>query len=164
MIEKRASGWWYPWIFVAAMVMVVCVNGVLAYLAVSTWTGLDTKNYYDRGLRYNDTLAAAEEQQQRGWNMVFAGTPATMASDGKDSVVAVTFRDRSGRPIDDLVVEAILIRPTAEGFDTIYALAHRGNGVYAGQVVVPLPGQWDARIHARRGGETFQTSRRLFVN
>ncbi len=161
MMAKRAAGWWYPWVFVAAMVMVVCVNGLLAYLAVSTWTGLETKNYYDRGLRYNDTLAAAEEQDARGWTMDWTGTPATAAGDGAN--LAVTFRDRSGRPIEDLVVEAILIRPTQEGLDTVHVLSHEGNGIYAGPVVVPLPGQWDARIHARRRGETFQASRRLLV-
>jgi nitrogen fixation protein FixH len=145
------------------MVMVVCVNAVLAYFAVSTWTGLETKSYYDRGLRYNDTIAAAQDQEQRGWSMVFTGTP-TMRTDAGDSL-AVMFKDRSGRPIDDLTVEAILIRPTREGFDGAFSLRHQGGGVYAGSVVLPLPGQWDARIHARRrGGETFQASRRLFVH
>ena len=163
MRADRASGWWYPWIFVAGMVMVVCVNGVLAWFAVSTWTGLETKNYYDRGLRYNDTIAAAQDQQQRGWTMDFTGTPVTKADGGGD-LLAVTFKDRTGRPIDDLSVEAILIRPTVEGFDAAFVLRHQGDGVYASEVLVPLPGQWDARIHAHRRGETFQASRRLFVN
>jgi nitrogen fixation protein FixH len=163
MTAKRAPGWWYPWIFVAGMATVVCVNLVLAYFAVSTWTGLETKNYYDRGLRYNDTIAAAQDQEARGWNMVFTGAPTTVA--GEDgATLAVSFKDRTGQPIDDLTVEALLIRPTVQGFDAAFALRHQGNGVYAGQVLFPLPGQWDARIHARRRGETFQASRRLFVN
>jgi nitrogen fixation protein FixH len=160
MTARRAPGWWYPWIFVVGMVMVACVNGVLAFFAVSTWTGLETKNYYDRGLRYNRTIAAAKEQDARGWSMTFSSLPADMTNGG---VLGVTFTDRFGGPIDDLAVEAILMRPTQEGLDAAFALHHQGGGVYAAEVSVPLPGQWDARILAHRKNENFQASRRLFV-
>ncbi|MGE5500712.1 MAG: FixH family protein, partial [Ignavibacteriales bacterium] len=44
MAAERRPGWWYPYIFVAAFVVVVGVNAAMAYFASSTFTGLETDN------------------------------------------------------------------------------------------------------------------------
>src|SRR5690606_15078373 len=63
----RPRGWWYPWLFVAALGLVVAVNGVLISYAVGSFSGLDTAQPYERGLDYNATLAAARAQEEMGW-------------------------------------------------------------------------------------------------
>ena len=60
MAGARPRGWWYPWIFVGAMAVVVVVNGILAWLAVGTWTGIETEDHYRKGLAYNENLAAEQ--------------------------------------------------------------------------------------------------------
>lgn len=163
MAARRTDGWWYPWIFVGCMFLVVVVNGVLAYLAVASWTGLDTEDYYRRGLAYNDTIAAAEAQDRRGWRMELALTPEKGTQGRRVAAVAADFEDRTGRPLSDLNVEVMLTRPTNEGSDLTIALANTGNGSYAAKAAVPLPGQWDARVIAWRGGDRFQASQRVFL-
>lgn len=167
MARVRQRGWWYPWIFVGAMVLVVVVNGIMAAFAVRTFPGLQTENAYNKGLRYNETLAAGRAQAERGWRMEAEITPEPQAAAAeageREAEVVVSFVDRDGQPLDRLEVEAQLIRPTVKGYDRTLSLGYRGAGVYAGTVSLPLAGQWDARISARRGTETFEATRRLFI-
>jgi nitrogen fixation protein FixH len=67
MPGRRPDGWWYPWIFVAGMLVVVVVNAVMITYAIGTFPGLQTEDAYRKGLAYNRTLAAAREQEERGW-------------------------------------------------------------------------------------------------
>ncbi len=151
----RSRGWWYPWIFVAGMAVVVVVNGVMAFLAVTTWTGLETKGHYRKGLAYNEDLAAARAQRQRGWQV-----EVEFAADGG---VGVSFRDGDGVALEDLAVQVLAVRPTHEGYDVAADLIHVGEGRYRGRLELPLPGQWDLRVHAFRGKIAYQTSKRIQV-
>ncbi|MCW8952841.1 MAG: FixH family protein, partial [Rhodospirillales bacterium] len=54
--NNRKPGWWYPWIFVGGMTIVVIVNGIMIYFALSTFTGLETRNHYEKGLAYNTNI------------------------------------------------------------------------------------------------------------
>ena len=157
----REDGWWYPWIFVVGMAFVALINGIMVFFALNTWTGLETDRHYDKGLAYNDNLAAAQVQAELGWRMDVAYTPSPAV--GEPGELAVTLTGTGERPLVDLDVTALLIRPTHEGFDRAVELKHAGSGIYKGRVAIPLPGQWDARIHARRPDAEFQEVTRLFV-
>ncbi|MCZ8150271.1 MAG: FixH family protein, partial [Roseomonas sp.] len=50
---------WIPWAFVGGMTVVVLVNLVLVYAALSTFTGVTTGRSYDRGRAYNLVLEEA---------------------------------------------------------------------------------------------------------
>ncbi len=163
MRKPRQAGWWYPWIFVGGMLVVIAVNGVLITLAITTWPGLQSDDYYRQGLEYNRTLAAAREQGRRGWRMDMAFTPIEGTDDQHRGDLIITFTDRDGQPLRNLIVEATLFRPTHEGFDRSVSLDHRGKGKYVGAVEVPLSGQWKARVHAHHDGDNFQMSRRINV-
>jgi nitrogen fixation protein FixH len=164
MAKVRQSGWWYPWIFVGGMAVVIAVNVVMITLAVGTFPGLDTKDYYRKGVTYNRTLAADRAQAQRGWHMDFAFAPfGAAADDPHRGEVVVTFTDREGRPLESLEVEGTLIRPTREGIDVTLDFDNRGHGAYAATISPSLPGQWKARIHARQGSDNFQEIRRIDV-
>jgi len=159
--KSRPDGWWYPWIFVAGMAVVVAVNGVLAVVAFATFSGLDTQDYYEKGLVYNQDLAAARAQAARGWRFEFALRDVRAEGDVRRGEIVATFATREGRPLDNLEVRALILRPTVEGFDREVPLAAAGNGIYTGRVDFPLPGQWTVRIHAYRGNDVFQESRRV---
>jgi len=163
MARPRQPGWWYPWIFVGGMLVVIAVNGVLITLAVSTFSGLETEEHYRKGLAYNQALAAAEAQERRGWQMALTFTPESSADGKRQGDLAVTFVGKDGRPLENLEVEAVLRRPAREGFDVAVVLDQRSGGVYGAAVSLPLPGQWEAHVHAYRDGDNFQESRRLSV-
>ncbi|MBL8668679.1 MAG: FixH family protein [Rhodospirillales bacterium] len=170
MRRARADGWWYPWIFVLGMLVVIAVNIVLITSAIDTFPGLDTEDAYQKGLAYNQTIAAARAQEARGWQADVRYAPRADAASaagreaaGHEGELVVTLRDKAGEPLYGLDVDAALIRPTRSGLDTRVSLQPAGNGEYRGEAILPLPGQWDVRVFARRGNEDFQATRRIMV-
>lgn len=157
--SRRNKGWWYPWLFVGGMLFVVAVNAVLITLAIGTFPGLQTEDYYRKGLAYNEALAAAEEQARRGWrvHIEFRG------QEDRAGELIVQVADRDGSPINSLQINALLIRPTHEGYDESVVLEGIGDGEYRRQLVLPLSGQWDVHVVANRDGQRYQDTRRIMV-
>ena len=151
--EKRRS-WWIPWTFVAGFVVIITVNAVLVVFSLSTWTGLETEDAYNKGLGYNKVLAAAEAQRARGWS-------ASMAY--ADGALEVELADRTGSGITGLTVTAALIRPTHEGYDQTVILRETAPGRYALPVTFPLAGNWDVRVRAEGVGDPWYQTTRIWV-
>ncbi|MCW9040013.1 MAG: FixH family protein [Rhodospirillales bacterium] len=165
--NNRKPGWWYPWIFVGGMTIVVVVNGIMIYFALSTFTGLETKNYYEKGLAYNTNIEAARLQAAMGWQASVAYLPssdATVATpEAREGLLEVTFRDRGSNPISGLKVDAKILRPTIEGFDQEVTFAERGEGRYGVVLKLPQAGQWEVRVVARGGEMPYQHSQRIVI-
>jgi nitrogen fixation protein FixH len=150
---------WGPWVFFAMFAVVIAANGVLVFFAVGSWTGLETDGAYEKGVAYNETLAAARAQAALGWQV-----EVEVVSRGAGRVrLEVTFRDRNGRPLRLNAVTARLVRPTHSGHDLRLPLARLEVGRYGAETIVPLPGQWDVRVLAEHGGGSYQASRRVVV-
>lgn len=156
---KRERGWWYPWLFVGGMLLVIAVNAVLITLAIGTFPGLQTEEYYRKGLAYNEALAAAEEQSRLGWQV----TIEFRAQEDRAGELIVQATDRDGSALDGLQIEARLIRPTHEGYDRSVVLEEGGEGRYRRHLTVPLAGQWDVRVVASRDGQRYQDTRRIMI-
>ncbi len=150
---------WGPWIFFALFGIVLLANGIMVWMAFGTWTGLETRGHYDKGRAYNQVLEAARAQDELGWRVEVALTPAG----GETVSLEARFRDRDGRAVKPGAVTARLVRPTHEGYDLTLPLDERGAGRYGADFVPPLPGQWDVRILADHSGGTFQSVRRLVI-
>lgn len=164
MAGRRTAGWWYPWIFVAGMLVVVVVNVALAAFAVGTFPGLETVGHYRKGLAYNTNIEAARLQAQRGWRMELSFAPEAEApEEDRRGRLRAAFTDHDGNPLSRLTVEAVLTRPTREGYDFRVPLSAEGGGVYSAVIGFPLPGQWAARILAGEDDQHFQEIRRLLI-
>jgi nitrogen fixation protein FixH len=156
-----APGRLYPWLFVAAMGLVILVNAAMIFLAVHSFSGLATQDAYAKGLAFDRTLAAARAQAELGWQVDVAATP--------DPTVAATvtlsadFRDAAGRALDDLTVRAFLVRPTSAGHDRAVDLADHGQGRYRATAALPLRGEWLLTIVARRDSQTWQSTQRVHL-
>lgn len=144
-------------LFVAFFALVAAADGLLVYLSLSSWTGLTAKNYYKRGLEYNQVLRAAERQSNLGWRSDVAFVPEAKLS-GR---VTVRMVDAAGRPIDGLRFVGTVARPTHEGFDRPITLVSVGGGTYEANLTVPLPGLWELRLQATNGRDSFRFRRRL---
>ncbi len=155
--ERQAA--WIPWVFVGLFLLVLAANGTLVVIAVSTFTGLETTQAYEKGLAYNNRLAAAAEQESLGWAAEFEMTPMG------EQRVALTFdlTDQLGSPITSAEVKAVLLRPVQEGHDMTIRLADLGHGRYAAEAVLPLPGQWDIQLTARAREKAYQLAERIHV-
>jgi nitrogen fixation protein FixH len=146
-------GRWIPWVFVGGMALVVVVNLVMVYLALSTFTGVTTGRSYDRGRAYNQVLAEAARQDQLGWT-------ARVTLEGRALAVAVT--DREGLPVGGRI-EGVLRRPL-EGAEIALDFAAAGAGRFIALVAPPAPGQWEARLTlAAPDGARFDIRQRVIA-
>ncbi|MEX0814747.1 MAG: FixH family protein, partial [Dongiaceae bacterium] len=52
----------------------LAVNAALVYLALDSFSGLETEGAYRRGVAYDATLAAARAQGEMGWRVAIDAT------------------------------------------------------------------------------------------
>jgi nitrogen fixation protein FixH len=134
------------------------VNGAFTWLAVSTFSGVETDAAYQKGLRYNDVLADAARQTELGWRV-------TTAYDQAEQQLVVDLVGRLGSPLGGQQVSAVIGRPASDRYDRHLQLTERGTGRHV--AAIPLePGQWDVLVRvgeAADGSAVLQTRTRLFV-
>jgi nitrogen fixation protein FixH len=128
-----SRGGWIPWVFVGGMVVVVVVNGVLIFQALTTFTGVSVGQAYDRGRTYNHVLAEAARQDALGWTL------NTRLEAGR---LVVNARDRGGAPVQG-VLEAHLLRPL-DGERVAFADA-AGTGRFTLDLPELRAGLWELR-------------------
>lgn len=151
---------WIPWALASIFAAFLVANGTMIYFASRSWTGLETEGAYEKGLAYNDIIAAAEAQAALGWQVALeAGTAET-----GEAWVEVSLADREGHPIAARAVWARLVRPTHVGYDREAPLRDLGGGRYRGLVELPLPGQWDLRVRVEHVGGVYRASRRVVLD
>jgi len=153
--QRRSA--WIPWVFVGAFAVIIAVNMVMVWFAVSSFSGVAVKGPFDRGRNYDAIIAEAERQRALGWT-------AAVALDGGRLAVHAVGRD--GRPLDMLEITAVLTRP-AEALPPVPVVLHaEGDGRYSGAVRAPKPGIWDARLTmvGRGAGERVEVVERVVAD
>jgi len=158
-----ARGRYYPWIFVGGFLAVIAVNAVMVGLALASFSGIETPRHYAQGLAYNRLIEADRAQHALGWRIELGLLPraADPAQDARTVALEVDAADKLGRPLDNLELRALAVRPTSAGFDRELRLTPAGGGRYRATLELPLPGQWDLRLVANRADAHWQTVRRL---
>lgn len=152
-------GKWIPLLFFAMFGVIISVNAVMVYFAVTSWTGLSTTESFERGRTYNTELARAEAQAALGWRSnLEVGSPA-------ESVLRIEFSlsDAGGAALNGALVHAEIRRPTVYGHDVLVDLTPIGNGRYVHEQEVPLAGNWDVRLFAEHVDGEYRISKRAFV-
>ena len=115
-------------IALAGFGVILAANLVLAYNAVSTFSGLVVKNSY---VASQDFDQIREAQEALGWHMELAH---------EDGRLSINLTDDQGRPVWPETVQATAGRPTTDREDTAVALAATSTGYTA---ELPLaPGNW----------------------
>ena len=157
-LRRRFGGdRWIPWTFVAFFLVVFAANGAMVYVGFATWTGVATEDAYEKGLAYNGALAAARAQADLGWRPAF-GFDAYGPTHGR---VALALADRDGHPLTGAGVRARFVRPSHQGHDFELALPEAEAGRYGAEVELPLPGWWEVRVRADRGGRVYRLTERI---
>ncbi len=133
-MTREIKGWHVFAGFAAAFGLIIAVNVTLAYNAVATFPGLETKNSYVSSQNFDADRAA---QKALGWSL-------DVAVEG--SMLRLAFRDNSG-PVRPEITQAILGRPTHTGEDRIPAFKFDGDVFWA--PVSLTPGNWNLRLEAR---------------
>lgn len=154
-VEPPRKSNWIPWVFVGAMLVVIAVNAVMVTYALSSYSGLAVDKPYERGVHYNDVLAAQRGQDALGWRVtvnVEAGQ------------LVLRLQDRDGQPLNRVGVTARLERPVSNEAPLPLGFAAMGDGRYVAQLHTPHPGQWDVKAALRHGEDQYLLVHRIVVS
>jgi len=121
-------------IFFSAFGIILSVNLLMAYSAVSTFPGLEVRNSYVSSQGFNDRLTA---QRSLGWDVHVGVT---------DGELRVVFTDPDGSPATVSEFEATLGRATHTRDDLQPEFAYDA-GTFTAPVTI-APGNWNLRLIA----------------
>jgi len=143
-----------PWYFVAAFMVVFLVNGIFVYVATSTNRGVVTEHAYEKGIHYNQVLAAKRQQESLDWktNVAF-----------EDGVLSVMLSQATGAPLKQAQVQAFIRRPIEGGPEHRLLLKETQTGHYEAPLLLPKSGQWDVTVSILWNNTPFQMNTRLIV-
>jgi nitrogen fixation protein FixH len=127
-VTKPLTGQKVLGIAIAAFLVILTPNLILAWYAVTTFSGLIVPNSYVASQQFNDRTRA---QQALGW---------TMALDHARDAIHVAFTDESGRTVRPAALTVTVGRPTTDALDEALDLLPTGAG-YIGTVALD-PGNW----------------------
>ena len=159
MTTAGSSYRWFPWAIAGAMALVVAVNLVLAYFAVSSAPRLVTAHPFDEGNGYNAVLDAAARQDALGWQTQLR-VEKRVATHG---VLSAIIDDRAGKPLPGLSVSIQIDRPVGARGEQIIDLKETAPGHYEAPAEFGELGQWELRLVARRGDALYEFSQRVVL-
>lgn len=134
----------------SAFAVIIGVNLVLAFKAVSTFPGLEVENSYVAGQGFEERKSA---QEALGWTM----TPAY--ADGR---MTLAFRDANGAAVKVQELQVLVGRTTAAKDDHWPEFSAAGSD-YAALLSLG-PGKWMVKVTARaEDGTLFEQRSELFV-
>ena len=149
------------WMIVGFFAVIFAVNGLMMTLAIRTLPGTEVDSAYSASLAYENEIAAAHDQDVRGWKVdahVQRGTTA-----GAELWVEV--HDSGGLPVSGLRFQGRFERPTDRRADQAVELVAAGEGIYLGDTAAIMPGQWDLVLEGVAGGQRlFLSKNRILLN
>jgi nitrogen fixation protein FixH len=134
MLVKEFTGRHALMVFVGAFGVIISVNLLMAYSAVSTFPGLEVKNSYVASQQFDERKAA---QEALGW---------TVRADASEGQVVLSITDADGTPVRVGALEAVVGRATHVADDIRPAFIFDGEAY-----VAPIDlagGNWNIRMTA----------------
>jgi nitrogen fixation protein FixH len=139
-------------IVASAFGVIIAVNLLLAYKAVTTFPGLEVKNSYVASQTWEAERAA---QKALGWELAAEYDHAAQA-------LELTFTDAEGRSAPLTALSVLVGRPT-EAKDDQWPEMRLSEGVWQAPLAL-APGKWMMKVEARApDGTLFKQRRDLFV-
>lgn len=132
--EKQLTGRHVLMIFVGAFGLIIGVNLVLAWSAVSTFPGLEVKNSYVASQQFDERKAA---QEALGW---------TVRADAAEGEVILRITDNEGKPVRVGGLDAVIGRATHVADDIRPEFIFDGTAYVA--PVTLADGNWNIRMTA----------------
>ena len=131
-MTREFTGWHMLGLMIGGFGIIITVNLTLAYNAVATFPGLETRNSYVVSQQFEADRAA---QNALRWNV-----DASIA----DGTLTVAIADADGRPVQAEVTRATLGRATHTGEDSTPVFTWNGETMTA--PVTMEDGYWNLRL------------------
>jgi nitrogen fixation protein FixH len=154
-VSQRRSAY-IPWIFVAGFGVIIAVNAIMIWFAVSSFSGLYSANPREQGLHYNDVLAQQHKRDALGWKVDVAWQPSA-------SRMEIDLHDAAGQPLAGARVMANLVRPVEKRAPIAVALQPVDIGRFVARIDLPAHGNWDVDIAVECAGQRYAATRRMFL-
>lgn len=146
--DVRPSDRFIPWLVVLFFLVFMSVDAVMVTLALRTHSGVVTEQAYEKGLAYNSTLTAAQQQAETGWTHEIRMEGRTLR---------FTLRDAQGRAARDAAMIVKIQRTVKSGNDFIVVMHPvTGQDYYEAALDVPMKGAWQVRVFATWQSKQYQ--------
>ena len=132
--ERTFTGWHMLAVFGGCFAVIISVNLALAYSAVKTFPGLETKNSYVASQSFD---ARRAEQQSLGWEVY---------AEARGGLLILSIKDSEGRPVQAGSLDAVLGRATHVQDDRSPEFSFDGRA-YVARETLAL-GNWNIRMKA----------------
>ncbi len=137
---------WYkhrwPWILIAGPATVVVAGIITLVLAITSFDGLVTDDYYKQGLTVNQRLQRDHAASQLGLH-------ADVMRSGQNVRLLVTSSDTATALPE--VITLKLAHPTRAGQDDAVKMVSEGQGFYTGKLGADVSGRWLVSIEDPAG-------------
>lgn len=138
--------------------IVFAVNGLMTYLALTSWGGLETEGAYRKGLAYNQEIKAAREQELSGWKINLDPVPILL----QDSLHVTLIK-----PKDSMIpslVKAYISRPATDKYDQTLILMPDTKKHFSAPLSLPFYGQWNINILVKTSDNiTYSLNKRIYI-
>jgi nitrogen fixation protein FixH len=158
----RLTGRHVLFIIVGAFAFVFAVNGVMIWKAVESFPGVVTPSSYSASQRFNGSIAAAREQESRGWRV---DANAERNADGR-VVIRLEAHDDKGAPVTGVAFRATLQHPANRNLDHAVPLPALpgSSGVFEGTATGVGEGKWGLEVEGEsERGRVFLSQNTLFL-
>ena len=153
---KRGARW--PLAVTTILGLTVAANIWLIRIASGDPSFAVEKDYYQRGVHWDDEMAQRARNRALGWRLATTLSPIE-AGRGADLRIALT--DSVVSPIADASVVVTAVHVARAGHPVELTLAQRAPGEYEVRVPIERPGLWELRIVVHRGADRFTATERL---
>lgn len=139
--NRGFTGWHMLAIMCAFFGVIIAVNMVMAYSAVTSWSGLVVANSYVASQEFNQKSITGKEQAALGWQGTF---------DYRNGAFTYTLHDKYGDAVPTTGATAQFKRPVGDAHDTAVTLSLIEPGKLGASVDL-LDGAWIAEVNANAG-------------
>jgi nitrogen fixation protein FixH len=128
--------------------IVFTANGIMAYFAVQSFSGVQTEKPYENGLAFNRDIERARTQDAQGWHV----DEAITRKETGDVMLTIRITDSTQKLISGVTVDTLLKSPADSHKDCFLEVTEQSAGVYAGATQCGA-GQWDIDMRALKNGD-----------
>jgi nitrogen fixation protein FixH len=150
--QSRTAWRYFPHASIAALAVVVIVNGYMVWAALHTFPGVAALDVFSHSNAYDEVLAQAKLEAALGWSV----QPL-----GESRAPLLTLTGPDGQPMTGATVAAQARRPLGPDMTTPLTFFESAPGRYVAAESLPALGQWELRLTIGKDGNTLHATRRV---